>query len=160
MVDPSPDLISSLQKVLLELHHSPYPQVPNPEGCKKRASVALILRVRPRYPLVRDNGKVQDLAEGLTASPPDTLESFFSQAWVQDGDAEVLFIKRAGREGDRWSGHVALPGGGRDPTDLDDLATAVRETGEEVGLDLAMSDCLRVGNLPERVVTTTWGKKA
>jgi 8-oxo-dGTP pyrophosphatase MutT (NUDIX family) len=49
---------------------------------------------------------------------------------------DVLLIERAIREGDPWSGHMALPGGHADPTDLDLGATAERETLEEVGLDL------------------------
>ena len=49
---------------------------------------------------------------------------------------ELLLIKRARREGDPWSGHMALPGGRRDPTDTSLLDTAVRETGEETGMDL------------------------
>lgn len=50
---------------------------------------------------------------------------------------EVLFIKRSEREGDRWSGHMAFPGGRREPRDPHLLATAMRETVEEIGLDLA-----------------------
>lgn len=69
-----------------------------------------------------------------------------------------MFIKRAAREGDRWTSHVALPGGKRDPEDEDDKATAVRETSEEIGLDLNGRDAMFVGNLPERVVSTSWGK--
>jgi 8-oxo-dGTP pyrophosphatase MutT (NUDIX family) len=49
---------------------------------------------------------------------------------------EVLFIERATRPGDRWSGQMALPGGRHDPTDPDLAATAVRETAEEVGVAL------------------------
>lgn len=52
------------------------------------------------------------------------------------GELELLLIKRAVRAGDPWSGHMALPGGRRDPGDADDAATAVRETREEVGIDL------------------------
>lgn len=50
--------------------------------------------------------------------------------------AELLIIKRAEREGDPWSGHLALPGGRAEPQDADLLATAIRETHEEIGVDL------------------------
>lgn len=49
---------------------------------------------------------------------------------------EVLFIERALREGDPWSGHMAFPGGRAEPRDSDIAATAARETAEEVGLEL------------------------
>lgn len=49
---------------------------------------------------------------------------------------ELLFIKRAARDSDAWSGQIALPGGRHDPTDKSLEATAVRETLEEVALDL------------------------
>lgn len=77
---------------------------------------------------------------------------------MKHGDPEVVFIKRAAREGDRWTSHVALPGGKRDPEDEDDKAVAIRETAEEIGLDLTSPHALFVGNLPERVVSTSWGK--
>lgn len=51
-------------------------------------------------------------------------------------DPELLLIRRAEAAGDPWSGHMALPGGRRDPSDPDLLATAMRETLEETGLDL------------------------
>lgn len=77
---------------------------------------------------------------------------------MQTGDPEAVFIKRAARVGDRWTSHVALPGGKRDPEDEDDKAVAIRETSEEIGLDLTSGDAFFVGNLPERVVSTSWGK--
>jgi 8-oxo-dGTP pyrophosphatase MutT (NUDIX family) len=49
----------------------------------------------------------------------------------------ILLIRRAERPGDPWSGHMALPGGRRDPEDHDLLTTAVRETSEEVGIELS-----------------------
>jgi 8-oxo-dGTP pyrophosphatase MutT (NUDIX family) len=53
------------------------------------------------------------------------------------GEPEVLMIKRAEAEGDPWSGHIALPGGRMEPGDHDLGATAVRETWEETGVDIA-----------------------
>lgn len=50
--------------------------------------------------------------------------------------AEMLIIKRSETERDHWSGHMALPGGRVEPEDENLLATAARETFEEVGLDL------------------------
>lgn len=50
---------------------------------------------------------------------------------------ELLLIKRATSERDPWSGHMALPGGRRDDSDVDPVATARRETMEEVAVDLA-----------------------
>lgn len=51
-------------------------------------------------------------------------------------DIEVAIIERTQRIGDRWSGHLALPGGRREAADRDLGATASRETSEEVGLRL------------------------
>ena len=50
---------------------------------------------------------------------------------------EILVIKRAENERDPWSGHMALPGGGQEPSDESVYDTARRETLEEVGIDLA-----------------------
>ena len=65
-----------------------------------------------------------------------------------DGEARLLFIKRSERKSDPWSGHVAFPGGRTDVADTSTLATAVRETFEEVGLDLALR-ADHVGSLEE-----------
>ena len=50
--------------------------------------------------------------------------------------AEMLVIKRSEAERDHWSGHLALPGGRAEAEDESLQATAVRETFEEVGLNL------------------------
>ena len=49
---------------------------------------------------------------------------------------EVLFIHRAEDPRDPWSGHMAFPGGRVEDGDADSQEAAVRETREEVGLDL------------------------
>jgi len=65
---------------------------------------------------------------------------------LHDGDEglEALFIQRAVRAGDTWSGQIAFPGGRRDPGDADLQATAIRETMEEVGVDLSAAEPLGV----------------
>lgn len=55
---------------------------------------------------------------------------------------ELLLIQRAVYPGDPWSGHMALPGGRREPTDADLLAIALRELGEETELRLPRERCL------------------
>ncbi|MGE0622303.1 MAG: CoA pyrophosphatase [Pseudomonadales bacterium] len=60
-----------------------------------------------------------------------------------DGNGtDILFIKRAEKPGDPWSGHMAFPGGHREKTDADLRAAAMRETLEEIGLDLSAADYL------------------
>lgn len=49
-------------------------------------------------------------------------------------EPELLFIERAERKGDPWSGHMALPGGRHQQEDGSLLETALRETQEEVGV--------------------------
>jgi 8-oxo-dGTP pyrophosphatase MutT (NUDIX family) len=61
--------------------------------------------------------------------------------------AELFFIRRAEHPRDPWSGHIAFPGGRRDPGDATLLATAIRETREEVGIDLASAHL--IGRLPD-----------
>lgn len=49
---------------------------------------------------------------------------------------ELLLIRRAEKEGDPWSGHMAFPGGRMQAEDASPFAAAVRETQEEIDLDL------------------------
>lgn len=56
--------------------------------------------------------------------------------------AEVLFIERAMRDGDPWSGHMAFPGGRLEGDDDSALTAARRETREEVGLEIEGAEYL------------------
>jgi len=60
---------------------------------------------------------------------------------------EILLIRRAERPGDPWSGQIAFPGGRYEPSDADLLATAIRETREETGVDLTSAE--RLGPLDD-----------
>lgn len=75
------------------------------------------------------------LATTLAAHPADATASVM--LCLRDGDrgTELLLCRRATRDGDPWSGHVGLPGGGVEAQDRDALDTAARETLEEVGFD-------------------------
>ena len=73
------------------------------------------------------------------ASEPDRLRAAVALCVVPDPEA-ILVIQRAAHPDDPWSGHMGLPGGRREPGDPDLIATAIRETEEELGvlLDRAM----------------------
>lgn len=98
---------------------------------------------------------VQKLATvGSAANRPVEGEEYpraAVSAILREGEegAEVLFIRRAESPKDPWSGHIAFPGGRHEPTDESLLATAIRETREEVGLDLARAELLaRLPDVP------------
>jgi 8-oxo-dGTP pyrophosphatase MutT (NUDIX family) len=90
---------------------------------------AIKFRLGARSPLRVENAGVMETAVALILAPGDR-------------GLEALFIRRAERAGDPWSGHIALPGGRREAGDADRLATAVRETAEEVGIELPASALL------------------
>jgi len=62
----------------------------------------------------------------------------------QSTDIQLGFIQRSAREGDPWSAQMAFPGGHLDPEDKDLKAAAMRETLEEIGVDLTHATYLGV----------------
>jgi len=143
----------------------------------RRASVAIIIRIAPdtrsSQPSLTNSpasspkseifhSSLQPHSNGNTAHQnelPQRLHQFFSQAWVQNGTPELFFIERATRTSDRWSAHLAFPGGRMEPEDEDGLFCAMRETWEEVGIDLAEKEFIPIGRLDDREITTSLGKR-
>ena len=83
--------------------------------------------------ITRLNGHQRDLED-----VGDGTREAAVAAILRPGDhTEALFILRASREGDPWSGQMAFPGGHKDPEDISIRHTAERETWEEIGLDLS-----------------------
>lgn len=69
----------------------------------------------------------------LLDGPPRPAAVLLGLLRVKD-QWEVLFIRRTVQEGDYHSGQVALPGGAREADDPDNIAAAIRETTEELGI--------------------------
>ena len=79
-------------------------------------------------------------------------------AAVVTPELDVLFIRRAEYPGDPWSGHISFPGG-RVEAGEDFLDAAIRETCEELSLDLSeaallgeLDDVATRGPLPQIVI--------
>ncbi len=91
-------------------------------------------------------------AEKLSKLLKPNIESLDANATVvvllreEDQDFKVLFVKRAEKSDDPWSGQTALPGGKRSPEDLDLKETVVRETLEETNINL-LEGCRFLGVL-------------
>lgn len=99
----------------------------------------LVRRLASRVPV-----DASPLAESRLAAVSAVLR-------VAGGEPELLFIKRAELERDPWSGHMAFPGGRLEPGDASLEVTAVRETQEELALDLTQGHLLgRLDDLAPR----------
>ena len=87
----------------------------------------------------------------IEAAEPDRRWAAVALILAPEPDS-LLLIRRAERAGDPWSGQMGLPGGRRGPEDADLAATAVRESAEEVGIDLTGAH--RLGSLGDVVPRT------
>ncbi|KAJ3320571.1 hypothetical protein HDV06_005197 [Boothiomyces sp. JEL0866] len=66
-------------------------------------------------------------------------------------ELEIFYIRRAHNPRDRWSSHIAFPGGKREKNETD-LEACKREVLEEVGWDLDGPEFQHVGRLDDREV--------
>ncbi|EST05239.1 NUDIX hydrolase domain protein [Kalmanozyma brasiliensis GHG001] len=191
-------ILTHLSHALLRISRIPPRVIASPPTQPRRASVAILLRVRPTaedeaWLAQNHDPEAQHAATTPSGDPSashelgnsgvhvsqaslgagtaslassvasgdlsSTLSTFFDQPWVQRGTPEILYIKRAARIGDNWSAHVAFPGGRKEEGDENGLYTAMRETWEEVGIDLAEKEFSCVGQLDDREITTSLGKR-
>src|SRR5687768_14443779 len=123
----------------------------SPEAMSRDSTPSLRLAAALEHP------RIAHIADMLARRPgalitPDGIARHAAVALImrlaQDGDVELLMIKRAAYAGDPWSGHVALPGGRQEPADASLQHTAMRETFEETAVDLASEGRL-LGTLDE-----------
>ena len=96
--------------------------------------------------LTRD--RVRDALDTVSCAFADTANRRAGVAIVLAGEPDcmsVCFMQRVTRRGDRWSGDIALPGGWAKPHEMGFLQTAMRETYEEVGIQL--NDAEHLGDI-------------
>ena len=111
----------------------------------------------------------------MVASPPEVIRKSLSRRsmlsvddpsltpatvllvlYAREGDYCVLLNKRS-EEVEYHKGEISFPGGARDPEDKDFLATALRETEEEMGID--RKDVTILGELDEVVTRSRFHVK-
>ncbi|KAI5897928.1 uncharacterized protein SCHCODRAFT_02696554 [Schizophyllum commune H4-8] len=163
MSDEKPlSVIASLSRALHRIRSTPPRVIASPRTQPRRAAVALIIRIVP--------------APNATLPPPSTsqptITEFFDLDWVKDPNArpEILFVRRDsavaevasldnGRPRNTREAHVAFPGGRTEKDDEGGLYTAMRQTWEEIGIDLAEREYTCIGQLDDREITTSLGKR-
>jgi 8-oxo-dGTP pyrophosphatase MutT (NUDIX family) len=154
-------IVSLLARALQRIRSTPPRIIASPSNQPRRAAVALIIRIvpSPNTPLP-------------TKTTVTSLNEFFELDWVNDFNArpEILFLHRENATLDTASllnpkareskdAQVAFPGGKAEPDDEGGLFTAMRQTWEETGIDLAEKDYVLVGQLDDREITTSLGKR-
>ncbi|KAF9452573.1 hypothetical protein P691DRAFT_784006 [Macrolepiota fuliginosa MF-IS2] len=151
-----------LARALQRIRSTPPRMIASPPTQPRRAAVALLIRVVPA-----PTAKLPD-----PSSAPPSLTEFFEQAWVKDpkSRAEILFLHRQADSTDNSSqtqtrvregreAHVAFPGGRTEADDEGGHYTAMRQTWEEIGIDLAEKYYTCIGQLDDREITTSLGKR-
>lgn len=85
---------------------------------------------------------VDRIKERLTLVEPEVESLSASVAVLINEKKELLMIRRSGQKGDPWSNQMAFPGGKRENNDSSFMVTAIRETKEELGINIRKSEFL------------------
>ncbi|KZV70331.1 hypothetical protein PENSPDRAFT_607459 [Peniophora sp. CONT] len=161
MQAPEPRTTTALLSRALHRLRTTAPRIiASPPTQPRRAAVALILRIvpPPNFPL----------PPAPSGDSKLSLPEFFAQDWVSHPNAqpEILFLHRenvasapAADPNATSDAAVAFPGGRMEADDEDGLFTAMRHTWEEIGIDLAENDYMSIGQLDDREITTSLGKR-
>ncbi|KAJ7225888.1 hypothetical protein GGX14DRAFT_422772 [Mycena pura] len=161
MAEKPTSIVPLLSRALHRIRATPPRIIASPPTQPRRAAVALIIRVVPPPHAVFPDEKV---------SQAFSLADFFELDWVNDPAArpEILFLQRENpapedsgmsRLRNTNEAHVAFPGGRTEADDEGGLYTAMRQTWEEIGIDLAEKDYTCIGQLDDREITTSLGKR-
>lgn len=104
-----------------------------PSGSSNESLGTVLLRLRQ----LCSSGRSLILPSIPSSASPALREACtaFLVRHVDSPDPELLFIRRASRPGDPWSGHVATPGGHVDYPETH-VEAVCREVREEVGLEV------------------------
>ncbi|KAH8120617.1 hypothetical protein DFH11DRAFT_1696436 [Phellopilus nigrolimitatus] len=158
-------VVSALSRALHRIRSTPPRIISSPATQPRRAAVALIIRVTPS-PAHRASSSTVP-----SPPPPATLTDFFALDWVNEPGVttEILFLRRDAPQSEKTvaqnrprnaeDAHVAFPGGRMEEGDEGGLYTAMRQTWEEIGVDLAEKDFMLIGQLDDREITTSLGKR-
>ncbi|KAL4261694.1 hypothetical protein AB1N83_008491 [Pleurotus pulmonarius] len=163
-------IIPLVSRALHRIRSTPPRIIASPPTQPRRAAVAIIIRVVPS-----PDASFPALQPGSSTAPV-TLSEFFDLEWVNDPKAspEILFLERENTAVNESTNervrssrkvktsvekHVAFPGGRTEEGDEGGLYTAMRQTWEEIGIDLAEKHYACVGQLDDREITTSLGKR-
>ncbi|KAG7099559.1 hypothetical protein E1B28_001392 [Marasmius oreades] len=161
--EKSSSVVPLLSSALHRIRATPPRIITSPPTQPRRAAVAILIRVvpSPSAPApapATENGQL-------------SLSDFFKLDWVNTPGArpEILFLKRESpspeetvvmqAKAHRGEAHLAFPGGRTEADDEGGMYTALRQTWEEIGIDLAEKDYMCIGQLDDREITTSLGKR-
>lgn len=83
-------LVVDFKNLCYNLNAHEHLHIPSPSYQKRRAAVAAIIRCHTTTP------------PSISRDQVTNLDEFFEQDWVKQGQAEILFMQRASRVGDRY----------------------------------------------------------
>ena len=107
----------------------------------------------------RENMALNSIIEKIKKNSPISVSSPYKKAAVAiiiktiDDKPHIIFVLRSNKLKEH-AGQIAFPGGRVDEEDDDLIKTAIRETKEEIGIDLDKKDC--IGRIDDFITNTSY----